>query len=127
MSIQLWDGNINDFYSTNMNNYQFINSLIKELNNNDKFSDLVGTINWSLDTTNYDTLNRFAYQQLINNAIILKTNLPSLVETVRVQDYQWQCPVFTVPDMSFDKDKINSFWSAVNETLTFILGQLTYL
>ena len=125
MSIQLWDGNVNDFYNTNLNNYQFINNFIQRLNNSG--NDLIEPIQWKLDTTQYDMVNRNAYNQFIQNATILQNNLGKLVENVRMTDYDYQIPVINVPkDTNFSEQDINEFWNTINNIMNWITGQLKF-
>ena len=73
MSISLWNGNVNDWYNTNLSNYNFINNFIQQLNNSG--NGLIEPIQWKLDTTQYDIVNRNAYNQFIQNTTIFKEQL----------------------------------------------------
>ena len=113
------------FYTTNLNNYQFINNFIQQLNNSG--NDLIEPIQWKLDTTQYDIVNRNAYKQFIQNTTILKNNLGKLVENVRMTDYDYQIPVINVPkDTNFSEQDINEFWSTINSIMNWITGQLKF-
>ena len=122
MSISLWNGNVNDFYTTNLSN----NNFIQQLNNSE--NDLIEPIQWKLDTTSYDMVNRNAHNQFINNANILKNNLGKLVENVRMTDYDYQLPILNIPkDTNLNEQDINEFWNTINSIMNWITGQLKFV
>lgn len=124
--IELWNGNVSDFYRNNLSNYTFINNLVNQLNNSG--NDLIEHINWSLDVTSYDVVNRNAYNQFISNANILKNNLPSLVEMVRITDYNFEIPTITIPkETDLNEKNINEFWNTINSIINWIQGQIKSL
>lgn len=121
--INLWDGDINDFYSTNRNNYIVVNNFITDWNNSS--NSFLEPLTFKLDDTNYSEVNRLAYRQFINNAKILLEQIPKMVDDYRVTDYDFTCVPPKLPTgIDFNRTEINNFWSWVRGNLSWIKGQV---
>lgn len=121
--ISLWNGNVNDLYTTNRNNYLAINNFITNWNTSN--NPFIEPITFKLNADNVSENNRAAYNQLVNNATLLITELPKLVESYRITDYDYVCtPPLAPDDIFFNQAKINTFWKWVSDTLNWIENQI---
>lgn len=121
--IKLWNGNVNELYQTNIDNYLTINRLIGIWNASD--NPFIEPINFIMDATDYSENNRAAYNQLISNAQTLIEQLPKLVELYRIIDQDFICTPPQLPDdVAFNQTEINKFWNWVSQTLGWIINQI---
>ncbi len=121
--INLWDGDINSFYSMNRNNYVVVNNFITEWNSSD--NSFLEPLTFKLDANNYSEVNRLAYRQFINNAKILLEQIPKMVEDYRVTDYDYTCIPPTLPTgIDFNQLEVNNFWKWVRDNFSWIKGQV---
>lgn len=124
--INLWSGNPSTLYRTNMSNFEYIQSWIKTWNNS-KNDNLVH-IETELDLTKLEFNNRKAYSQFIDNTNKINRLLTKLIEIYDFTGNEYQ---LNIPDVSdtiiFDKDTINTYWSAVQNGIDHINEELKYL
>lgn len=121
--INLWDGDINSFYSTNRDNYVVVNNFITEWNSSD--NSFLEPLTFKLDANNYSEVNRLAYRQFIDNAKILLEQIPTMVDDYRVTDYDYTCIPPTLPTgIDFNQLEVNNFWKWVKDNLSWIKGQV---
>lgn len=123
INISEWNGSVDTFYRTNLNNYLSINQFVSNWNaTNNSFAE---PIDLKLNTINYNSIDRLAYHQFINNAKKLVEILPKLVDDYRVTDYNFECKPPSIPvGIDFNQELINNFWGWVRTCFNWIIGQL---
>lgn len=122
-NIEFWNGDVNTFYQTNLNNYFVTNGFIQQMNNSN--NPFIEQITIKLDDISKVEINRGAYLQFLNNAEALINWIPKLVEEYRLTDYDFTCVPPKIPeDIFFNQSAVNNFWNWVKTCLSWVVKQL---